>query len=357
MSDRRSGWRRWAVALLAIYALLGIVEILRASRDAGSEPAAAGFYPPERDETGRVFRWSRGAHGVLREPIAGAVVELALRAAGPVNGSGTVVQLHTDGRPLDRVLLRDGRWRRLSYFLPALLGEERWSRVEVSWTALPDGAAVAAIAGADPEWMERFFVLGPSPRRTALLAALWARATHRTTPGAPAGLPPPVRLELDSSTTWVPARHGAGDDDRLLGGAVGALAWSDEVPPEGIGFHPWECDELVGDFRWTRMRASLPLVVAGRRARVRLRAAHPDIAERPVRVRVSWNASVVADVVLRDGAWTTVALDPGWRLRDHGVLSLVVDRVWNFAIDARYARARLPDDRDLGVAMTRIDWR
>lgn len=74
-------------------------------------------------------------------------------------------------------------------------------------------------------------------------------------------VPPVVGAE-----TWEAARDGwaeraAAERERArrrLGIGVGELAWSGELPPEGLGFHPWETDLAGVEFRWTPVMALLP---------------------------------------------------------------------------------------------------
>ena len=100
------------------------------------------------------------------------------------------------------------------------------------------------------------------------------------------------------------------DDDRKLGIGVADVRWRAEVPPDGIGFHPWESDAGGIEFRWTRRWASLPLQPQGPEAVFSVRAHHPDIEQHPVLVDFFWDAELRHTVSLSRPEWVEVRFSP-----------------------------------------------
>ncbi len=88
-------------------------------------------------------------------------------------------------------------------------------------------------------------------------------------------------------------------------------------------------------FRWSENAAAIPVRVDTATLILPLQAAHPDIVERPVRVRIDILSSTLggraclAVVDLRDHDWKAVSLDVSAWLGSEAVLLIRVDRTWS----------------------------
>ncbi len=118
-----------------------------------------------------------------------------------------------------------------------------------------------------------------------------------------------------------------------------------------IGGYPEE--KWVGGFPfvWTNRVGYGRIKLEGGERVLRIHAAHPDIASRPVRVRFVAEGKLLAGVELRDSAWRQVTLRSPGCADPRGVrLQVEVDRTWrpcDWGVSI--------DTRDLGVAITGLE--
>jgi hypothetical protein len=122
---------------------------------------------------------------------------------------------------------------------------------------------------------------------------------------------------------------------------------------QDFGFYQQEKTADGRDFRWTGKHAGTELVVEETRLEISLLASNPDIAERPVRVRVFLvkpffrEKRLLGELAIKDSDWQTreFALAP----EDVGKIALLlfkVDRTW-----VPQKALRVPDPRHLGIAV------
>lgn len=296
--------------------------------------------PPGGPDGTLPFRWtSDEAH--LVEPVAGPILVVPLFLARPdVPGRGVPVRIVLENVPHGSVVLADfvlaeNGWYAGAWFLPPLLGEQSWDDVATGWRELGEADRRA-------QAMEQ-----------GNLVARWFDNWRELKPWHPPPGPPAISLKVFVGNTFVPADLLEGSDDRRrLGVGIGDLLWRSELPTEGFGFHPWETTPEGFRFRWTRLRASLPLEVAGHELLFRLRADHPDIATNPVVTRIYWGATELRSVSIDGSGWHDIVLRAPSPPGSRAVLTVSVDRTWT-PLDAGGSK----DARPLGVAMTVVEWR
>ena len=334
-------------ALLSLYLALSAVELVRILNFDRSREYDAGFYPWEEvqiDGALRRYEWTRGDTGYILRPLWAPVVRIPLYLSRyELPPEGVTVRLYTDERLFDEVVLDAPGWHERDYYLPAVLGADPWGAGDPRMS-LEGVAELDPVLGSEPFLRPRS-VLQPVPDY------IRAFTEWHSPPG-----PPSQWFRVEVSDTFVPSEHADTADDRDLGIAAGEILWSSGVPPEGLGFFPWE--DLGGErIRWTGgwafapERASAP--ANGRpRGRFRLRTASTDATTDPVRVAVYWGSDRVALLELHNTAWQDAEfrLPAGASL--DGVLSIRSSRTWN------PGRAGLSqDNRQLGVAVTPVRWR
>lgn len=122
-----------------------------------------------------------------------------------------------------------------------------------------------------------------------------------------------------------------------------AAGWSYEY-----GFHAPEQDPRHGPFRWTDRKAVTIVPVNGKPLEARFWVRHPDVSERPVRVRVWAGTAPVVDLLLRDQEPVTRIL-PVPAGVDRLPLIIETGRTWRPSDHGR------PDSRRLGVAVALAD--
>ena len=104
---------------------------------------------------------------------------------------------------------------------------------------------------------------------------------------------------------------------------------------QDFGFYQQEKTADGRDFRWTGKRAGTELLIEKARLEVPLLASHPDISERPVRVRVFLvrrffkDKRLLGERILKDSDWRTHEFDLAPEDVGHSaVLLFQVDRTW-----------------------------
>ncbi|OGD19124.1 MAG: hypothetical protein A2W03_05805 [Candidatus Aminicenantes bacterium RBG_16_63_16] len=111
------------------------------------------------------------------------------------------------------------------------------------------------------------------------------------------------------------------------------------------------------EFRWSGKRAALTLTMAKPTLEMPLLAAHPDIRENPVRVRVYRvvgffrGKQLLGEVTIRDSSWTTGRFSLPEETGHDIILLLEVSRTWN-----PLKALGTPDPRNLGVAVGKIEF-
>jgi hypothetical protein len=125
-----------------------------------------------------------------------------------------------------------------------------------------------------------------------------------------------------------------------------------------FGLYPPEREPDGRVFRWTGEYGGIPLVVRKPVVVVRLRASHPDLRVRPVKVRFLWVEDVfrrcrlIREISITNPDWQTVELPADGSLGAERVLLIETDRTWN-----PKKALGVPDPRDLGVALGPIEFR
>ncbi len=125
-----------------------------------------------------------------------------------------------------------------------------------------------------------------------------------------------------------------------------------------FGFSRTERTREGAAFRWTVRYAGTPLRVDKPLIRIPLQAAHPDIARHPVKVRLFAvrdlfrHKRLIGEAVLRDDRWEAFEYSLADELGQDIILLIEVDRTWN-----PWKTQKIPDSRDLGVAVGEIAFR
>ncbi len=321
----------WLVVVVALYLTVSALEMARLSMLAESVDADdSGFSRWEAvatDEAPLLVRWS-GLESSMRRAIEAPVLTLTAYGAAAANPVALIITI--DGERVDSYTIGPGI-HTFHYYLPAILSREKWSEAQRRRDERDRYQSHVASAGWPTNWRElrpwRAVERLPQVEITTMLRP----AVDRADPAGPAGDP------------------DEGTDQARVG--IAAVAWLDELPSSGGGFHAPETGPDGTEVRWTRRWASQPMVAAGRAVTFDLRAVHPDIADQPVRASFFWNSTQATTVDLADTEWrsVTIPVPPGARA---GVLTVHVDRTWS------PARAGVsPDNRELGVLLGRIRWR
>ena len=318
----------WLSLTIGLYIALSTVELARILLVAPTPTFATGVYgwedapAPLHTESRKRFRWT-SADAYLLGPIEGPVLRIPVYFARP--DAPVSLRLYFDERPLsDFELIQDG-WSELAYYLPPILGEQRWQEVKRGWaaTTLPGSAA---------------------RHRSASMGELrpWASPPR----------PPSSWLHFNVGSTFVPSEVADATDSRRLGVGIGELGWPDVVPSDGLGLYDSETNAEGIAFRWTRLRASFPVTAGGNVALFSLRADHPDIDANPLTIDIYWEAKHVIELRLETRDWLPVEIKMPIPEGTRGVVSVHVSRTWSPATAGISA-----DSRALGVAVTDIRWR
>lgn len=292
----------------------------------------------------------RGWHQVgLRVPFeyVGQAVEYRIRVSR--TWSGREAGVNKDARRLG-VTLREGRWSGDV----GLYETETW-RAEGSWMDGQSyrwgGAQVAQLVNAPWAFVTlpvlvahpdvtshavqvTLSVNGKVVQTNTYTAAGWYREHIFVGEERVSG--DGVVLGVEVNRTWRPKEHGL-RDERELGVALGTA-----TPVADVGFYHVERWEDEFSYKWAggegvwAQRADSNGVVD-----VQVLVAHPDVAERPVRLRIA-GASYVEEVVTNAG-WHTLRVT-GMPLRLEKI-EVRVDRTW------RPRAYGMEDDRELGFAI------
>jgi O-antigen ligase len=125
---------------------------------------------------------------------------------------------------------------------------------------------------------------------------------------------------------------------------------------QDFGFYEWERDERKFRFRWSGKRAGFAFPDLGIPLVLPVTAMHPDVAERPVRIRIYGadrrfrQEALLLEHVQRGKEWEEIEIPAGRNGReaigDARRLIIEVDRTWSPMRDLG-----VPDPRELGFAL------
>jgi O-antigen ligase len=127
---------------------------------------------------------------------------------------------------------------------------------------------------------------------------------------------------------------------------------------QDFGFSQTEKTQDGQAFRWTGRYAGMPLRVDKPSIRIPLHAAHPDIARDPVKVRIFAvrdlfrHKRLIGEAILREDRWESFEYPLADELGQDIILLIEVDRTWN-----PWKTQKIPDSRDLGVAVGEVTFR
>jgi O-antigen ligase len=167
------------------------------------------------------------------------------------------------------------------------------------------------------------------------------------------------KLVLVSDPPYIPDVYLGNGDLRRLGPAVAEARIIGALEDESYGFWPLENDG-ERDYRWSQAEGYLRLVRCEGVLRFQVRAAHPDLSEKPVVLYCDINGVAGRRIELADGQWHTVAFSAEeiaaaftWNDTqgpvDEGYFHVIVDRTW---VPAETGGS--DDHRELGVAVSRF---
>lgn len=118
------------------------------------------------------------------------------------------------------------------------------------------------------------------------------------------------------------------------------------------GWYQWERLGPEFRYRWTKKTASLKLDVEGPVITIPISAAHPDIEQRPVKLKLYLDGQLIDEIGLRDRNWQSfdyLIPDPKKKSVE---LRFKVNRTWN-----PLETIGSNDDRNLGVAVGLFSWK
>jgi len=157
--------------------------------------------------------------------------------------------------------------------------------------------------------------------------------------------------------TFCPKSIGLNNDSRELGIMMSPVAfWVDILPKDGIGFYNWETwgaplssdwsDNVPVRVRWTGLRASMDIGnYTDRSFSFFLHAAHPDIQQFPVTVKITGDNKIIIQELFNSTAWKKVLITPE-ELKGSTRITFEVSRTWNPKLSGVSN-----DTRDLGIAV------
>ncbi len=179
----------------------------------------------------------------------------------------------------------------------------------------------------------------------------------------PAGDGEKIRIRTRANRTYNPYEAGESEEitrSREQAVLLGEARFLKIAPKHGVGFYDPETGTGATGarpgaprrFRWTGMRASMPLdYPVGRKTEwmglleFSMRCVHPDIEKKPVVVRMLADEKVVREKKFRDHEWKTVYLSSD-DLKGAKVLTFHASRTWN-----PREMGVSGDERDIGAAV------
>ena len=169
----------------------------------------------------------------------------------------------------------------------------------------------------------------------------------------------PEIMAIKTSPAFIPSEYTDSQDSRRLGPALAWYCFCDRLPHQSYGFWPMESGDI--DFQWSKGEGYQRIKLGTKGIVFQVRANHPDIGVRPVKLTVDVDRRWQREIVLTDAGWHRVVISPDvWREfagageddgNGEGFLHLVVSRTW---VPSRNTASE--DNRELGVAVSRIEY-
>ena len=120
----------------------------------------------------------------------------------------------------------------------------------------------------------------------------------------------------------------------------------------GEGWYQWEKLGPKFRYRWTKNAASVRIPVEGPVITIPISAANPDIAQKPVKVKLSIDGQFIEEIVLRHRKWQSFDYLIPDSKKKSVELMFKVNRTWN-----PLETIGSNDDRDLGAAVGPFSWK
>lgn len=128
--------------------------------------------------------------------------------------------------------------------------------------------------------------------------------------------------------------------------------------PQSFGWYNWEKDQIGHEFQWSRSYGGRMIEIDPSKLRFEVLASHPDIQQKPVKVKVFLirdffkEKILLSEFVLDEPQWETKELFLPEKLKGEEVIILFkVSRTW---IPSK--TLAVPDPRRLGVAVTKFEY-
>jgi hypothetical protein len=127
---------------------------------------------------------------------------------------------------------------------------------------------------------------------------------------------------------------------------------------QDFGFYQHEKTDDGREFRWTREYGGLTVKIEKPVIEIPLLASHPDIQQKPVKVKIYLvkeffkHKKLLDEITLNQSVWKTCEYDVSQELGEEIILLVKVNRTWN-----PLKILGTPDPRNLGVAIGKIEFR
>jgi hypothetical protein len=127
---------------------------------------------------------------------------------------------------------------------------------------------------------------------------------------------------------------------------------------QDCGFYEHEKTNDGREFRWTREYGGLTVKIEKSIIEIPLLASHPDIKQKPVRVKIYLikdffkQKKLLDDLTLTQDIWKKYEYDVSQEVGQELILLVKVNRTWN-----PFKTVGTPDPRNLGVAMGKIEFK
>lgn len=165
------------------------------------------------------------------------------------------------------------------------------------------------------------------------------------------------RLAFFSEPPFVPDDLLGNGDTRELGPAVAIFELVDELERDSYGF--WAYEKADREFQWSKDEGYRKVELGDRALIFSIKAAHPDIRDKPVTVWYDINGACEKKITLTDYSWREVKIKPDAWLgtvssnpesgKPSGYLHFRVSRTW---VPADVTDSE--DHRHIGIAVSRI---
>ncbi len=127
---------------------------------------------------------------------------------------------------------------------------------------------------------------------------------------------------------------------------------------QNFGFYDVEKTPSGKEFRWTKKNSGMTLSVEKPVISISVHASHPDIQQKPVKVKIFIikdffrKKELLDEVVLNDSTWNTYEYEVPAQIGEEVILLFKVSRIWN-----PWKTTRALDGRNLGVAVGKIQFK